>query len=117
MSLLSDAMEACVLYTKTAVPDGDGGFEYKWVKGVEFQAAITFDTSIISRLAEKQGVTSHYTVTTQKNASLQFHDVFQRVRDGKVFRVTSDGDDKYTPTSANLNMRIVTAEEWSFSND
>ena len=43
---------------------------------------------------------------------LEYHDVLRRVRDGKVFRVTSDGDDKYTPESATLNMRQVTAEEY-----
>ena len=53
-----------------------------------------------------------YTITTGKAVNLQYHDVFRRVRDGKIFRVTSDGDDKHTPASAALNMRQVTAEEW-----
>ena len=48
--------------------------------------------------------------------TLEYHDVFRRIRDGKIFRVTSDGDDKHTPASANLNMRQVTAEEWSIAN-
>jgi hypothetical protein len=43
---------------------------------------------------------------------LQYHDVFRRLSDGKIFRVTSDGDDKFTPDTATLNMRQVTAEEW-----
>jgi len=38
--------------------------------------------------------------------------VFRRAFDGKIFRVTSDGSDKYTPASATLNMRQVTAEEY-----
>ena len=69
-----------------------------------------------ARVADKQGVTSLYTVTTRKNMTLEYHDVFRRIRDGKIFRVTSDGDDKHTPASANLNMRQVTAEEWSIAN-
>ena len=36
----------------------------------------------------------------------------RRASDGKIFRVTSDGDDKRTPRSAALNMRNVSAEEW-----
>ena len=48
--------------------------------------------------------------------NLQYHDVFRRNRDLKIFRVTSDGDDKHTPASATLNMRQVTAEEWSLPN-
>lgn len=113
MSLLDNAMENVILLEKTRVPDGEGGFITRWSEGAVFKAAVTFDTSMESRIAEKQGVTSRYTVTTRKSAMLEFHDVFRRISDGKIFRVTSDGDDKYSPNSSSLNMRQVTAEEWS----
>ena len=113
MSLLDNAMEDVILLEKVRVPDGEGGFITKWSEGAVFKAAVTFDTSMESRIAEKQGVTSRYTVTTKKSAMLEFHDVFRRISDGKIFRVTSDGDDKYSPNSSSLNMRQVTAEEWS----
>ena len=91
--------------------DEYGGFINTWVDGAPFNAAIVFDTSIEARVAEMQGVTSRYTVTTSRALTLEYHDVFRRVRDNKLFRVTSDGDDKYTPASASLDMRQVTAEE------
>jgi hypothetical protein len=69
-----------------------------------------------ARTADKQGVTSLYTVHTLKSMVLQYHDVFRRLRDGKIFRVTSDGDDKYSPASSTINMNIVTAEEWVLPN-
>lgn len=112
MSLLTQAMEDVVMLEKKRVPDGEGGFAVKWVDGVPFKAAITFDNSMEARTAEKQGVTSLYTVTVPVNAKLEYHDVFRRVRDGKVFRVTSDGDDKITPASASFQFAQVTAEEW-----
>lgn len=112
MSLLSDAMEKCIFLNKTKVPDGYGGSIDTYTDGVEFDAAIVFDTSIEARVGEKQGVTSLYTVTTSRGITLEYHDVFRRVRDSKVFRVTSDGDDKYTPASTTLDMRQVTAEEF-----
>lgn len=112
MSLLSEAMENCIYINRTKVSDGYGGYMDVFVEGVQFKAAITFDTSIQARVGEKQGVTSRYTVTTAKNMTLLYHDLFKRVRDGKFFRVTSDGDDKFTPASASLNMRQVTAEEY-----
>ena len=115
MSLLSEAMETCVYLAKQITPDGYGGYQTTWAEGAEFEAAISFDTSIEARRAEAQGVSSLYTVTTGKTLVLEYHDVFRRVRDGKIFRVTSDGDDKYTPTSATLNMRQVTAEEWDIT--
>lgn len=116
MSLLTEAMDTCVYLNKQVQPDGYGGTITVWAEGAEFLAAITFDTSIEARRAEAQGVTSLYTVTTSKAITLEYHDVFRRVSDGKVFRVTSDGDDKFTPPSATLDMRIVTAEEWSVAN-
>lgn len=116
MSLLDEAMDRCQFLDKTRVPDGYGGVKTTWIEGAEFSAAITFDTSIEARAADAQGVTSRYTVTTRKDLTLEYHDVFQRLRDGKVFRVTSDGDDKFTPASASLNMRQVTAEEWEIPN-
>ena len=112
MSLLSDAMENCIYITKSKQSDGYGGYVDSFVEGVDFKAAITFDTSIEARIGEKQGVTSRYTVTTGRAMTLEYHDIFKRSRDGKFFRVTSDGDDKYTPASTALDMRQVTAEEW-----
>lgn len=111
MSLLNEAMEDCVLLNKQTTLDEYGGFINTWAEGATFKCAIVFDTSIQARVAEAQGVTSRYTVTTQKNTVLQYHDIFRRTRDQKLFRVTSDGDDKFTPASATLDMRQVTAEE------
>lgn len=112
MSLLTDAFETCTMLHKTTQDDGYGGEVAAWVDGATFQAAITFDSSMQARVAQSQGVKSLYTVTTKRNKVLEYHEVFRRERDGKLFRVTSDGDDKFTPDSATLDMRQVTAEEW-----
>lgn len=115
MSLLNEMRTECVIMDKKSRPDGEGGIFKEWAEGAKFMAAITLDTSIEARAAEKQGVTGIYTVTTEKGITLEYHDVFKRLYDEKIFRVTSDGDDKYTPASAALNMRQVTAEEWSLT--
>ena len=112
MSLLSDAMEECIMFDKITADDGYGGVKQTYVSGATFYAAVVFDTSMQARVADKQGVTSLYTVTTPRSLVLEYHNVFKRKSDGKVFRVTSDGDDKYTPKSAGLDMRQVTAEEF-----
>lgn len=117
MSLLSESMEQCVFLNKTKVPDGYGGFRTLWTDGAIFNAAIVFDASMEARVGEKQGVTSLYTVTTSRALTLEYHDVFRRVSDSKIFRVTSDGDDKKTPESTRLDMRQVTAEEFTLPSD
>ena len=108
-------MENCTMLDKTTASDGYGGYMPTWKTGVTFKAAIVLDTSIEAKRAEKEGVTGLYTVTTTKAMNLQYHDVFRRSSDNKVFRVTSDGDDKKTPSSAGLNMRQVSAEEWELN--
>lgn len=112
MSLLNKAMEECTILDKRTTADGRGGFETSWIDGAQFYAAIVFDSSMEARRAEAQGVTALYTITTNKNVNLQYHDVVRRGSDQKIFRVTSDGDDKHTPNGAGLNMRQVSAEEW-----
>ncbi len=112
MSLLNQAMTDVVLMDKRREPDGEGGFITDWIESVIFQAAITFDTSMESRIAGKQGVSSRYTVTTNKSAKLDYHDIIKRLSDGKIFRITSDGDDKQTPKSASFQFLQVTAEEY-----
>lgn len=112
MSLLSDAMEPCVMLNKITADDGLGGETTAWTPGSHFDAAITFDDSIQARIGVSAGVYSLYTVTTHRSKVLEYHDVFRRERDNKIFRVTSDGDDKATPPSTALDMRQVTAEEF-----
>lgn len=112
MSLLDNAMESCTMLDRSTAPDGRGGIVTAWVDGAQFQAATTFDSSMQGRVAAAQGVTNLYTVTTRRTVNLQYHDIFRRERDGKIFRVTSDGDDKATPTTAGLDMRQVSAEEF-----
>lgn len=113
MSLTDDFSTTFCFMVKDRIPDGEGGYlPGDWMEGTQFHAAITFDTSIEARVAEKQGVTSLYTITTSRGTVLKYHNVIKRLSDGKIFRVTSDGDDKFTPASAALDMRQVTAEEW-----
>lgn len=112
MSLMDDFKSTCAILDKRREPDGEGGWTTNWNEGAKFIAAITLDSSIEAQIAERQGVTGVYTVTTARNINLEYHDVFRRQYDGKIFRVTSDGDDKFTPDVASLDMRQVTAEEW-----
>ena len=113
MSLLDEMKVACVLLEKRRVIDGEGGFKTTWVEGAKFMARIVLNTSIEAQAAEKQGVTGVFTVTTYKAAMLDYHDIFRRQYDGKIFRVTSDGGEKVTPARATFQTSVVTAEEYT----
>lgn len=111
--LMLDFAEECTLLEKARVSDGEGGWTTTWVDGPAFVAAITYDTTITARVAESEGMKATYTITTDKATQLDFHDVFRRNRDGQVFRVTSQGDDKKTPARASFQVSQVAAEEWA----
>lgn len=110
--LFEDFKVDCVMLNKTKIPDGEGGWTTVWSDGATFKAAVVLNTSTQARIAEREGVSAIYTVTTDKNLGLEFHDVFKRLEDGKIFRVTSDSDDSKTPKMATFSFAQVTAEEW-----
>lgn len=114
--LLDELAENFIMLDRTTAEDGYGGITTVWSEGATFQATISVDTSIEAQLAGKQGVTGIYTIITNKAVTLRYHDVIRRVSDGKVFRITSNGDDSKTPPSAWLDARKVTAEEWELPN-
>lgn len=112
MSLLDKAFESYIMLNKISSDDGYGGTVTSWEEGAKIQGAMVFNNSLEAKKADAMGVTSVYTLTTRKNITLEYHDVIRRVRDGKIFRVTSDGDDYFTPEGASLDMRQVSCEEW-----
>ena len=113
MSLLDKYYEDFVLMTKTVQDDGYGGYTTVYTEGITVKAALRIDQSTQARIAEKEGVTNLYTIITPKALNLQYHDVIKRKADNQIFRVTSDGNDNKTPTSAGLDMRAVSAEKWA----
>ena len=115
MSLIDAFKTACVLMEKNRIPDGEGGWSSTWTEGPRFDAAIVKDTTLNARVAEKEGMTAVYTVTTDKSLPLDFHDVFRRLSDGKVFRITEDSTDKETPDVATFQFHQVRAEEWALA--
>jgi hypothetical protein len=112
MSLLEDAYEDFTILNKTTADDGYGGTTTIWTDGITIKGAIVFDNSTQMKIAQAMGVTASYTLTVKKNVVLDYHTVIRRESDKKIFRLTSDSDDKKTPEEAALNMRQYSAEEW-----
>lgn len=115
MSLIDYMMSDCVIMNKSKVSDGEGGFVTKWTEGADVKIAITHDSSTQARIAEKEDVTSLYTLTTFRENKLEFHDVIKRLSDNAIFRVTSNAEDKLSPQISSLNMAQVSAERWELT--
>lgn len=105
-------MDDCVFVEKTRVNDGLGGFNVAWTDGAKFKAAIKLDNSIEAETAEKQGVTSIYLVSVFRSLPLEYHDVFRRLKDGAIFRVTSNITDNTSPEFSAIDLGQVRAERW-----
>ena len=112
MSLLENAYEDFTVLNKAVIDDGYGGVTTEWTDGATIKGVMVFNNSMQAKVAQAQGVTSVYTFTVHKSIELDFHTVLRRESVGKLFRLTSNSDDKKTPTTAGLDMRQYDAEEW-----
>lgn len=111
MSLLENAMERCVYVNAAIVSDRRGSTITTYTDGAEFMAAFELQNSLNEAVAMAQGVKGIFRVTVARSVRLEFHQIFRRLSDGKVFRVESK-DDANTPETATINMRVVRADEW-----
>ena len=117
MSLISSAMENCIMLDKQTLPDGRGGFITTWKDGAEFMAAFAYDTSLNTQIANAVTSIDKYRITTAKTVVLDFHDVFRRGKNGRTYRITRDAEDDKTPPSAGLQYRAYKAEEYDLAGD
>lgn len=113
MSLLSEAFVNFIIINKSVEDDGYGGVKTVWTEGATIQGAMVHNSDLESKIAEVMVSKNMYTLTVRRELELDYHTVLKRVSDNKIFRLTSDSDDKKTPLSAGLDMRQYSAEEWS----
>ena len=93
-------------------PDGAGGSITEWKDGMEFDAAVSHDTTILAQTAEAQNTASTYTLYIARTMELSFPDVIKRLDNGATFQITTDSADLITPESSTLNRRAVKARKW-----
>lgn len=117
MMLYERMMQECILLEKKRTSDGEGGFITTWKEGAQIMCAITQNNSMQAKIAEHDGVTSTYKVTTNKNVKLDYHDVIKRIEDGVIFRVTSNAEEKTSPTFSTIDMNVVSAERWELPSE
>lgn len=112
MSLLDSYAQECVFIEKNRISDGAGGFITEYTEGASFTAYIALDTSMQARIAEKQGVTSSFSVLCGKSVPLEYSDIFKNKSSGTYYRVTSRPEEKQTPASSTMALLYCTAERW-----
>ena len=113
MSLIQNAMVPCVHLLADGASDDMGGASVRWREGGRFMAAFARAESKAARRGERDIAVDSYEITVSRDNPLSFHDVFRRVSDGAVFRVTDSGADRQTPASASMAFKQVRAERWA----
>lgn len=116
LSLLDSMMEQCRILNHIREDDPYGSSVDYWSDGATFDATIIKNSSPEVMVAEKQGIAEIFTVVTRKGFQLDYHDVFRRLSDGQVFRVTSNVADSEAPEASTIKIAKVTAEKWVLPN-
>lgn len=105
-----------VFMIRKKTPDGAGGFNTVWEEDkYAFDAIRQHDSTVEAQIAEKNGTASTYSFFVDKGITIDSGDVIKNLKTGKVYMITSDGDDSYTPETSGLNMRKVTAKRWELT--
>ncbi len=115
MSLIDVYSEDVGWMVKTKVKDGAGGYIVSWQEGERFSGALTRNTALEARIAEKQALETVFTMTVDQIVPLEYNDVIKRLSDGKIFRITTDADDMKAPYTSKLNIKQATAEKWELT--
>ena len=111
MNLVDAFKEEFVLMEKSIKPDGEGGYVTTWTPGVKVSIAADLNSTMEAKIAEKDGVTSVYTLTFSKSAPLAFNDYVRREKDQQVFRITSNPEEKKTPDQMAVQFMQASAEK------
>ena len=112
MSLLTQMMVDCQILNRTRTDDAFGGYTEAWEGGAKFKAAIAKMNSPQMLIAEKQGISESFTVVVDETFPLNYHDVFKRLSDNSIFRVTSKTTDSTAHPASTVKIAAVTAERW-----
>ncbi len=112
MSLLTQMMEDCRILNHVRTDDEYGGYSDAWTEGATFKAAIAKNGSPEVLVAEQQNLSELFTVVVEQGFTLDYHDVFKRVSDGSIFRVTSRTQDSTAHPASTVKIAKVTAERW-----
>lgn len=105
-------MEQCQILNRVRTDDAFGGYQDVWTPGAKFKAAIAKNGSPEVMVAEQQGLTEQFTVVVQEGFPLDYHEVFKRLSDNAIFRVTSRTTDSTAHPASTVKIAKVTAERW-----
>ena len=107
---LENFFEDFIIQSKVYVDTGFGTFEPQYTDGANFRAGISTNSTNEAQIAERSGMKTIYTIVHLPAITLHKDDRVRRIRDGRMYRITSDSADMTTPPGAGVQYGQVTAE-------
>lgn len=114
--LMQDQKTKCCFKNKVISDDNIGGYVTEWLDGATFDAIITENSSIQAAIAGIATQSTFYGVKVMRSVPLEYHTVFKRLADGKLFRITNS-EALLSPGFSALDMKQLQAEEFTFTGD
>lgn len=105
-----DFCEDACLVDKRTESDGMGGVIVSWSDGAPIKAGFVRDSTTEAKIAYQNGIREIFTIVFSDMLELLPNDRVKRIKDGKVFRITSDARDMTTPAQSDMHFREADAE-------
>lgn len=105
-----DFYEDAQIIDNISKSDGMGGVNWEQAPGAPFRAGFFVNNSNEAVIAGRLGNKAIFTIQTGVNVELEQNDVVLRLKDNRMYRVTSNAGDMTTPEVASDHYREVTAE-------
>lgn len=116
MSLLDVTKLKFTVLKQTNKPDGYGGYNAIWIDEFSFEGNLYVTQNVNRDVADKAEVVDAYVLLTPRNIAIDFHDVIRvdsGIYRGKTFRVTTKADEDFTPSTATLDLKKYSMQEWA----
>lgn len=110
--LIKESIRECAFLNQAIEPDGYGGYTTTWTEGATFPAVITENNSTEATVASIAHKTTFYGVKVPRNVPLEYHSVFIRKEDGRVFRIRN-ADSIKSPSFSAMDIKQLEAEEYT----
>lgn len=107
---LEDFFEPFFTQDYESVSDGMGGLMKTYTDKESILAGCSTESSTQAEIAYRAGTKTIYRITVPVGIVLMRGDVLRRVRDNRLYLVTSDSSDRTTPDVAQVRFSYVTAE-------
>lgn len=110
MSYFYDAFDDYIVINRLVLDDNEGGVFIDWQDGARIKMALDLGGSSEIRQAAAQNLKTVYTATLPQNTPVRYDTYLRAVKDGRIFRITSNPMENKTPAMATFPCVIATAE-------